>query len=377
MFTPGHEPPERIVPLTELRATLASLDARAIAEDVARVELHMPLPFLVRVEILDTPGFNAPDARHTAVARSAFEEADVALWLLDASQPLKQSERRVLEEAKAARLPVQMLVNKADRLQPADLQHVMQTVDEALAETGLPSWAPPLALSAKKALAGKLGDAQALEQSGWAAVQALLDERIVARSDELKERALRRRAQRVLATLLTQAQAEADRQREQEEARIAQVGAVRKLAARIERGQDALAEQLATSLAPSAEVYTRDLSLVFVGRDPEAASRDPVLARYRVDRAVAALAPPLSRALASLAPEASLSPAQLAPSARALVRAAAAASPPQDDAPLLALARAAVSTLVEQLFTLSSAPAPAAQAASRLAELRALAGALE
>jgi small GTP-binding protein len=375
-FAPRHEPPERIVPLPELRATLASLDASTIAQDVARVELHMPLPFLVRVEILDTPGFNAPDARHTEVARSAFEEADVALWLLDASQPLKQSERRVLEEAKAARLPVQMLVNKADRLQPADLQRVMQSVDEALAETDLPSWAPPLALSAKKALAGKLGDAQALEQSGWGAVQALLDERIVARSDELKERALRRRGSRVLATLLTQAQAEADRQREQEQARVAQSAAVRKLAARIERGQDALAEQLATSLAPSAEAYTRDLSLVFVGRDADAASRDPVLARYRVDRAVAALAPALSRALASLAPEAALSPAQLAPSARTLVRAAAAASPSQDEAPLLALSRAAVSTLVEQLFTMSSAPAPSTRAAPLHAELRALAGAL-
>src|SRR5208283_1371422 len=104
-----------------------------------------------------------------------------------------------------------MLVNKADRLQPADLQAVMQSVDEALAETGLPSWAPPLALSAKKALAGKLGDAQALEQSGWAAVQAMLDERIVARSDELKERALRRRAARVTQALAAQASAEAER----------------------------------------------------------------------------------------------------------------------------------------------------------------------
>lgn len=376
MFAAGHEPRERIVPLPDLRATLASLDASAMAH-VSRVELQMPLPFLVRVEILDTPGFNAPDLRHTEVARGAFEEADVALWLLDASQPLKQSERRVLEEARAARLPVQMLVNKADRLKPDDLQRVMQSVDEALAETGLPSWAPPLALSAKKALAGKLGDAQALEQSGWGAVQALLDERIVARSDELKERALRRRGARVVATLLTQAQAEADRQREQEQARLTQSAAVRKLAARIERGQDALAEQLASSLAPSAEAYTRDLSLVFVGRDPDAASRDPVLARYRVDRAVAALAPPLSRALASLAPESGLSPAQLAPSARTLVRAAAAASPPQDDAPLLALSRAAVSTLVEQLFAISSAAAPPASALSLLAELRALAGALQ
>ncbi len=46
----------------------------------------------------------------------------------------------------------------------------MESVDEALAETGLvSSLAPPLALSAKKALAGKLGDAQALERVGMGA----------------------------------------------------------------------------------------------------------------------------------------------------------------------------------------------------------------
>jgi hypothetical protein len=231
-------------------------------------------------------------------------------------------------------------------------------------------------LSAKKALAGKLGDAAALEQSGWAAVQALLDERIVARADELKERALRRRAAGIAQALASQAAAGADRERQKDEELTARAIALSRLAATIERGQDTLADQLATSLAPAAEAWARDLSLVFVGRDPDAASRDPVLARYRVDRAVAALAPPLSRALASLAAESGMTPAQLAPSARVLVRAAAAASPPDSGALLPPLARAAVATLVEQLFALSSAPRPETQSAARLREMRALAAAL-
>ncbi len=372
VLPPGHEPPERLVPLPELRTTLASLDPGS----VQRVELQMPLPFLTRVEILDTPGFNAPDPQHTEVARRAFEEADVLLWLLDASQPMKQSERRVLDEARAAKLPVQMLVNKADRLKPEDLPRVMHAVDEALAETGLPSWAPPLALSARKALAGKLGDAEALASSGWAAVQALLDERIVAQSDALKERSLRRRAARVVASLAARASAQTEREQRAEDEARAKATAVSRLAATLERGQDAIAEQLAKALAPAAEAVARDLSLVFVGRDPQAASRDPVLARYRVDRAVAALAPPLSRARSSLAPAAGLPPAQLAPSARALVRAAAAAAPPDDDALLAPLARAAVATLVEQLFALAAAPATAPRSAARLRELSALASAL-
>src|SRR5262249_29672699 len=151
----------------DLRAALKSLDPSR----VLRVEILQPISFLTRVEILDTPGFNAPDESHTRAARSAFEDADVAIWLLDASQPLKQSERAVLEEAKARGLPVQMLVNKADRLQPEALDKVLELVNDALSEVSLSSLAPPIALSARLALAGKLGDEAALAASGWAKVQ--------------------------------------------------------------------------------------------------------------------------------------------------------------------------------------------------------------
>jgi hypothetical protein len=253
----------------------------------------------------------------------------------------------------------------------------MASVDEALAETGIPSWAPPLALSAKKALAGKLGDAKALEESGWAAAQALLDERIVARSDEIKERALRRRAARIVASLASQAEGEAERQHAEDEQRAARARSVSHAAARVERDAEAIAERLAKSLDPHAQSWARDLALVFVGRDRTSASADPVLGRYRVDRALATIAPALARALASLVPEAALTPSQLTPFARALVRAAAASSPPEPDALLPPLSQAAVATLLEQLFALSVAPPPPpTRTVALLRELRALAGAL-
>jgi small GTP-binding protein len=371
-FSLGHEPPERIVPLGELRAVLKALSDAP----VRRVELLMPLPFLVRVEILDTPGFNAPDPEHTTVARGAFEEADAAIWLLDATQAMKQSERAVLEEAKRAGLPVQMLVNKADRLSPADLARVMASVDAALAETGIPSWAPPLALSAKKALAGKLGDAKALAESGWAAVETLLEERIVARAGELKERALRRRARRVVADLVRLAAAEAGRQAADSETRAVRAQAVGHAAARVERDATVIAEHLAQSLAPHADAWVRDLELVYVGRDLASARADPLLASYRVDRALAALSPALGRALASLVPEASLSPAQLAPLARALVRAATSAAPADPESLLPPLSRAAVATLVEHLFALSVPAAAPSSAPGLLRELEAIERAL-
>jgi GTP-binding protein EngB required for normal cell division len=373
-FLLGHEPPERIVPLDDLRATLGLLDAATIR----KVELLMPLAFLVRVEILDTPGFNAPEPRHTQLARSAFEEADAAIWLLDATQAIKKSERAVLEDAKRAKLPVQILVNKADRLSASELARVMKSVDDALVEASIASWAPPLALSAKRALAGRLGDAKALEESGWAAAQAMLEERIVARHGELKERALRRRAAAVVTRLAAQASAEAERRRTEDEALALRAHAIGRAAATIERNADDVAAELARSLAPSAQAWGRDLALVFVGRDRESATRDTVLTRYRAERAVAAVAPALARALASLAPESSLGPSQLAPAARTLVRAAAEASDaPEPDALLTPLARAAVATLVERLFALSVAPAPKALAQGFVRELTAFTEALQ
>jgi hypothetical protein len=148
-------------------------------------------------------------------------------------------------------------------------------------------------------------------------------------------------------------------------------------AVRVERDADSIAENLAKSLGPNAEAWARDLELVFIGRDRAAATTDPVLARYRVDRALATLAAPLARALASLVPEAALSPAQLTPFTRALVRAAASSAPPEPEALLPPLARAAVATLIEQLFTLSVAPPQPSPALGQQRELHALGAALD
>jgi small GTP-binding protein len=373
-FVAGHEPPERIVHLGDLRATLQSLRG----EVVRRVEILLPLAFLTRVEIIDTPGFNAPDPRHTEVALSAFEEADAAIWVLDATQAMKQSERAVLEEAKRAKVPVQILVNKADRLSAAELERVMASVDEALVDAQIGSWAPPLPLSAKRALAGKLGDAKALEDSGWGMVAGMLDERIASRHAELKERALRRRASRILAALAAQAHAEAECRRLDEDALASRAHAIGQAAVAIERDAASVAADLAASLRPSAKGLGRDLALVFVGRDRESVARDPLLGRYRVERAVAALAPPLALALSSIAPEGASGPARFGAVARTIVRAAAEASEASDPEELLSsLARAAVATLIDQLFAQSVFHAPPTRAAGLVRELTALAAALE
>jgi small GTP-binding protein len=360
---------ERIVPVSELRAALKTEMATPTSR-VKRVEILLPIASLTRVEILDTPGFNAPDESHTEAARDAFAEADAAIWLLDAGQPMKRTERVVLEEARAQKLPVQILVNKADRLAAPDLAKVMDLVRGSLTEIGIQSWSPPLALSARLALAGKLGDARALEASGWDAVSTLIDQEILAKSVELKERALRRRAQKAVERLRACAETLASEEDRDLERRRERAKRLSSAAAEIDRDLDAVVERLTGLLAPAAEAKKADLALVFTGREARTISADPSLARYRADRALVRLAPPLAEALASLAPREDASAADMLPTARALVRGYAAAG---DEPPVSALARAATSTLVEYLGALAVLPAPPTKARGRARELAALA----
>ncbi len=370
---------ERIVPQTELRAALKATDAA----HVRRVEILMPLASLTRVEILDTPGFNAPDVRHTEAARAAFEEADAALWLLDAAQPLKQSERLILEEANTTKLPVQILVNKADRLNANDLETVMHTVDEALTDTGLHSWSAPIALSARLALLGKLGDEAAMQKSGWSHVQTLLDEQIVGRSDELKERGLRRRAARIVSSLVESAREAAREERATIAASKERAHELSVRAAKLDREAEDASNVLAGALGQAAQEWMRDLDMVITGRDAAQAESDPVLVRYRVDRAVSRLSEPLSRVLSSLSRSSSTEEVEgatdrdLRPLARALVRTFAAAggrgARPEALAPLT---RSAVTALVEHLLDLAVAPPERGRAEGRVGELEALLAAL-
>jgi hypothetical protein len=115
--------------------------------------------------------------------------------------------------------------------------------------------------------------------------------------------------------------------------------------------------------------------VVVTGRDPDAVARDRVLSRYRVARALDRMAPPLSHAMAALAEGSGITPTAIAPLARAVVRAAAASSEDFDET-VAPIARAAIATLIEHLFTLAVMPASASRADGQLRELAAFAEAL-
>jgi hypothetical protein len=162
-------------------------------------------------------------------------------------------------------------------------------------------------------------------------VQALLDETIVARSAELKERALRRRCAKIAAEL-------------------------------------------------PREALARDLALVVTGRDEARQATDEVLKRYRVDRAVFHMAPPLAAALARETSRVNLGASTWRTIARASVRASALTTsgrPGADDEIAPAAARAALTSVVEELGSRAVAPRPAPTARGLAAELEEIAALLQ
>ncbi|WP_437311448.1 dynamin family protein [Sorangium sp. So ce388] len=289
---------DRVVPHAALKDTL-----RALAADgskVSRVFIYAPIERLKRVEILDTPGFNAPDPDHIAEARRAFDEAHVAIWLLDAPQAMKESERRVLSEISALGVPVQILANKADRLKPDALETVLAHVRDSLAASAITSLTPPIAFSARLSLRGRLGDEAALAASGWAEVEALFAEQIVDASDALRERALRRKAGRIAAELAQAASARAAEDREAGRRARAEADRLRASAAYLRRERRTIAAAIDKALEPARRELAADLRPI--AALPEERKRtDASVRAYVQERLVTRLSWPLSVEIARAA----------------------------------------------------------------------------
>lgn len=366
--------PDRVVPHQELKPTLLNIAAEG--GHVQRVYIYAPIERLKRVELLDTPGYNAPNPEHIAAARQAFDEAHVALWLLDATSPLKESERRVLAEVADLGIPVFFLLNKADRLRGADLEQVALHVREGLERSGLAPRAPVVAFSARLSLAGKLGDETALARSGWAEVEALLAAELVDASELLKERALRRRASRVARELSETASARAAGEREADTAARARAASLRRAAAKLSRARSEVAAKVDPTLEAARWALAADLRPLAEIPD-ERLETDAALRAYVRDRFVTRLGEVVA---AELARESELAPVARGGAAvrSVLLGVAAASRGPRDLAArsLVPALEACAEAYAAALLAEAHAPEPAAPFAALAARSEALAQAL-
>ncbi|MFP6686799.1 MAG: dynamin family protein, partial [Polyangiaceae bacterium] len=188
--------PSRVLPHAELRACLAKLDDNA---SVSRVSIYSHKHELQHLLLLDTPGFNAGKDEHEERAWQAVDEADIVIWVSDATAPLKDSERRVLEAIGQRGIPVQIVLNKVDRLATDERDSVLHYVRTKADTLGTRLIGPPFGMSAREALREKLqvvadGDLDDPSSSGWCDWRQFVRAELVARATLHVERAMRRRA---------------------------------------------------------------------------------------------------------------------------------------------------------------------------------------
>ncbi len=129
--------------------------ARINPDEVLRVELEYPAEILRdKVTLVDTPGVNDLNLQRAEITYGYVPRADAVVFLLDAGQILKESERRFLRDRLlgAGRDRIVFAINKADLLTENEKVEVMEYARRQLEH--LVPGAPVMFLSAAQALRG-------------------------------------------------------------------------------------------------------------------------------------------------------------------------------------------------------------------------------
>ena len=186
---------EQLMGWQEVGPFLTALDdgqARAIRQ----VELLYPAEELLRVNVVDTPGLNSLIDEHEQTAREILARADAVIWLFSAQQAGKQTEQQALEVLRQHRLKTVGVLNKIDRLTAEELQQVLEHLQQGFSE--LVDAVVPV--SARQALdAMEQRSDQALAHSRFPELRAYLEQRVFARSRQIKRQASQQRLEQVLA----------------------------------------------------------------------------------------------------------------------------------------------------------------------------------
>ena len=145
-----------------------------VERSVREANLHVitaPAPLLRDIHIVDTPGTNAIIREHEAITAHFVPRSDLVLFVTSADRPFTETERAFLEQVRGWGKKVVVVINKVDILEhERDVDAVREFVGENARV--LLGFSPEIfPVSARLALRGKGGDAQALAASGFVALE--------------------------------------------------------------------------------------------------------------------------------------------------------------------------------------------------------------
>lgn len=152
VYTSGKREP---LPFDQVRSFAVGGD-REVTDEIDYLEVGYPAPLLrERILLVDTPGVNDLSLQRADITYSYIPRADAVLFLLDAGQILKESERQFLEEKllKASRDKIVFVITKWDILNPAEREEALAYAKDKLAKLVRGPIVYPV--SSQTALAGK------------------------------------------------------------------------------------------------------------------------------------------------------------------------------------------------------------------------------
>jgi len=246
-----------------------------IPDDVLRVELEYPAKVLEnKVTLVDTPGVNDLNLQRAEITYGYVPRADAVVFLLDAGQILKESERRFLREKLlgAGRDRIVFAINKADTLDESEREQVLTYAKKQLAQ--IVPGAPTLLISAERQLNGDetgsgfvelrkkldelLGDNRLRMLVDYGADEGLRVSNLLLRGLEVRRRALTMSTEELadrIRALEKDLAASKDTVAERHKRIAEEVGAVRALA---KRDLTAFAEEFAASIPAQIEQQSAD-----------------------------------------------------------------------------------------------------------------------
>jgi hypothetical protein len=144
---------------------------------IARVEVFLPSELLARgVVLIDTPGVGSTFHHNTAGADAVLPECDAAIFVVSPDPPITEVEVQFLARVRQTVARLIVVLNKIDTLEPDELATVTAFLRRVLTEqAGLDPATPIFCLSGRRGLRARLaGDADALDASGLAELEAHL-----------------------------------------------------------------------------------------------------------------------------------------------------------------------------------------------------------
>ena len=189
-FRDGHEEKHPVDVLADL---VTERGNPANRRRIAGVTVYLDAPILASgVELVDTPGTGSVFEWDTAAAHAALQSMDAAIFVITADPPVSASERDLLARVAGLSVTTFAVLNKADRLDDAELAEALDFTREVLGAAGQHGKVYPM--SARAALDSR--------EEGFAAFEADFTAYLASRRESDLRASAAAHARRIASSLL-------------------------------------------------------------------------------------------------------------------------------------------------------------------------------